>query len=90
MRFRTAWDPWGDYYRVQKMASPTPQPCGIKRDLLRAFANAVSEYHRLQSAQLLSLVKGRGFQFEKQLAEAALRRENAKYAILAHQEEHGC
>jgi hypothetical protein len=28
--------------------------------------------------------------FEEQIAEAAERREEAKYAILAHRSEHGC
>jgi hypothetical protein len=54
------------------------------------FMSAVSEYHRMQSAQTESLLKGDGFAFEEEIAKATTRRENAKYAILAHQQGHGC
>jgi hypothetical protein len=72
------------------MASPAPIVCLRKEELLLAYAKAVSDHHRMQSAQLVAVMKGEDFPFEGQIAEAASRRENAKYAILAHREEHGC
>lgn len=57
---------------------------------MKAFASAVSEYNRLHSAQLAAVLKGEGFIFRKELAEAESRKENAKYAVLAHQQAHGC
>ena len=52
---------------------------------------AVTEHHRLQTLQLESLVKGEGFLiYEGQIAEARERRDRAKYAILAHEDSHGC
>ncbi len=44
----------------------------------------------MQSAQVAAVLNGEDFPFEEQIAQAAARRENAKYAIIAHQEEHGC
>ena len=64
--------------------------CIEKVKLLQEFARTVAEYHRMQTAQLASILKGEDFQFEREIAEAAAHRENAKYAVLAHQQEHGC
>jgi hypothetical protein len=64
--------------------------CIEKQRLLQEFARAVSEYHRLQSAQVAAVINGEGFLFEEQLADAAIRRDEAKYAVLAHQQAHGC
>jgi hypothetical protein len=36
------------------------------------------------------MLKGDDFSFEEQIAAASLRREQAKYAILAHRTAHGC
>lgn len=64
--------------------------CIEKRRLLKSFADAVSEYNRIQSAQLAAVLNGDGFQFQAELGEAEARKENAKYAVLIHEEEHGC
>ncbi len=32
---------------------------------------------------------GEGFQFEKELSDGEMRRDNATYAVLVHQNEHG-
>jgi hypothetical protein len=72
------------------MVLPKPIACIEKQRLMREFAKAVSDYHRMQSAQVAAVMRGADFPFEAELAEAAARRENAKYAILAHQQEHGC
>jgi hypothetical protein len=73
------------------VAAPSPIiACARKQALIRVFLRAVSEYHRMQSAQLAALRNGEDFMFEDEIASAATRRENAKYAILAHTDEHGC
>jgi hypothetical protein len=64
--------------------------CLEKEKLLRAFALAVSELHRMQSAQVAAVIKGEYFPFEEQIAAAAEHREEAKYAIIAHRQTHGC
>jgi hypothetical protein len=58
--------------------------------LLRQFAWAVSEHHRMQSAQVAAVLRGEDFLFEEEIARAAAQRENAKYVVLAHQPQHGC
>jgi len=63
--------------------------CIEKQRLLREFISAVSYYHKIQSAQIESLIQGDSFDFEPEIAEAAERREQAKYAVIAHQQEHG-
>jgi len=72
------------------MAAPVPVICIERERLMLAFAQAVSELNRMQSAQTAAILRGDDFQFEEQIAEATLRRDNAKYAILKHREEHGC
>jgi hypothetical protein len=76
------------------MASPpSPSPviaCIEKERLLRGFARAIAEHHRIQTAQVAAVLRGEDFPFEEELALAAAKRENAKYAVLAHQQEHGC
>jgi hypothetical protein len=73
------------------VACPSPVvACIEKLRLLREFSQAVSEHHRMQTAQVAAVLNGDDFLFEEEIAVAAARRENAKYAILAHQQEHGC
>ena len=73
------------------MAMPSPIiACVEKRRLLQAFTEAVAECNRLQSSQVSGLLQGDGFDLEAEIAEAAERRELAKYAAIAHQQEHGC
>jgi hypothetical protein len=70
--------------------APAPAHCAVKQKLLSEFTRAASECNRMQSAQIKSLVKGDGFMFELEMSNARDRRDEAKYAILAHQAEHGC
>jgi len=71
--------------------APCPIFCPRRQRLIEKFLKAVSEHHRLQTLQLESLVKGEGFRtHERQIAEARERRDRAKYAILAHEDSHGC
>jgi hypothetical protein len=54
------------------------------------FACTMSEYHRMQSAQVAAVLNGEDFPFEEWISNAAARKDQAKYAILAHREKHGC
>jgi hypothetical protein len=44
----------------------------------------------MQSAQVAAVLQGEDFPFEDEIARAAAKREQAKYAVIAHQAEHGC
>jgi hypothetical protein len=70
--------------------APVPIACIERHRLLLAFAHAVSEYNRMNSAQALAVMRGDGFRFTEQSAEARARMEELKYAIIAHEEAHGC
>ena len=70
--------------------SPVSVACIEKRRLLQACAKAVSDYNRMNSAQLAAVMNGEDFPFTEEIAAAAAHRENAKYAIMTHQLEHGC
>ena len=72
------------------MAAPFPKACTEKRKLLKQFVKAVSDQHRIQSAQVAAVLNGQGFMFQSELAEANERKDQLKYAILAHLQEHGC
>ncbi len=74
------------------MATPDifMRSCIEKERLLLEFSRAVSEYNRIQSAQVAAVRHDGTFPFREELEKAARRREEAKYAVLAHQEEHGC
>jgi hypothetical protein len=64
--------------------------CAEKWRLLRVFAKAVSDMNRIHSAQVAAVLNDEGFHFEQEFAEALARKENAKYAVLTHQQQHGC
>jgi hypothetical protein len=64
--------------------------CLEKQKLIAAFQRAVSEYNRMNSAQVAAVLNGEGFLFTELIAEAGTRKDQAKYAVLKHQEEHGC
>jgi hypothetical protein len=55
-----------------------------------AFAHAVSDYNRMNSAQALAVMRGEGFRFTEQITETGARMEELKYAVIAHEETHGC
>jgi hypothetical protein len=71
-------------------ALAVPVFCTKKATLLREFARAVSELNRMHSAQVAALVRDEGFQFQEEIAKAGDRKDQLKYAILAHCEEHRC
>ena len=71
-------------------AAKCPILCFEKEKLLREFAHAVQDHHKIATAQMDAVVSGDGFQFEEELVQAAEDRERAKYAILTHELKHGC
>jgi hypothetical protein len=64
--------------------------CAEKWRLLRVFTKAVSDMNRIHSAQVAALLNGEGFLFQEEFEEALGRKETAKYAVMVHQQEHGC
>jgi hypothetical protein len=71
-------------------ASPTLMACPERRRLLKAFSDAVSEYNRMHSAQVAAVLRGDDFPFAEEIAAAGRAKEQAKYAVIAHRQEHGC
>jgi hypothetical protein len=72
------------------MTSPNAVSCTVKQLLFDSYVAAVAEVHRISSAQVAALRNGEGLPFEIQLAKALEWRENAKFALMAHSEQHGC
>ena len=50
----------------------------------------LSDYLRLQSAHLAAVINGDVETFRAQIHDAGLRKDEAKYAVLTHREQHGC
>ena len=71
-------------------AAPTSIVCIEYHRLKDVYRWAVSEYLRMQSAQLESVMQGDGFNFEVQIKAARRVKDEAKYAILTHLEQHCC
>jgi hypothetical protein len=49
------------------MTSPSRGSCSEQERLLQVFFLAISEYHRLQVAQVAALCRGEGFLYEDQI-----------------------
>ena len=75
-------------------SSPSPNTkldyCLEKHSLVEAFTLCVSEYFRVQAAQVSALIKHDAFDFETELEAARECNVAAKRAVVQHQEEHGC
>ena len=80
------FEEWSKAWRV----APALHACIEKFRLMQDYARAVSEHNRMQSAQVAAVLRGEDFPFEEEIGQASDRRENAKYAILAHRQHHGC
>ena len=61
-----------------------------EKSLIEAFTGVVSEYLRVQSVQLTVLIENQDFAFEAELDEARKRKDAARLAIAAHEQQHGC
>jgi hypothetical protein len=71
-------------------SAPAPIFCIELRRLTDAYAWAVSEYLRLQSAKLAAIINGDTMTIDEQLSATEIAKDNAKYALLAHRAKHGC
>jgi hypothetical protein len=72
-------------------AYPAPfGACLEKRRLLQEFVVSASTLNRIENAQVVAALSGDGFQFQAELEQALAHKQKAKYAVLAHQENHGC
>ena len=73
----------------QSRVAPAPIFCDELHELMDRFRHVAHEYLEIQSAHLAAIAKGKGG-FKKQIEVARRRKEDAKCAILEHQERHGC
>ena len=72
------------------MASPAPFLCREKERLFAAYGKVAAECIRLHCARTEAVLQGEEFGLLDELAAAEIARENAKYAIIVHQQVHGC
>jgi hypothetical protein len=64
--------------------------CAERWRVIARFTVAASEYLQALSEQLKSVTLSNGFGLETKIAAARQWRDEAKYAILQHESEHGC
>jgi hypothetical protein len=66
--------------------------CEQRRQLLDAFGAAVQDLVKLHEQQFLSVVEGdlTANRFDLLIHAANEKKQNAKYAYMAHLEQHGC
>jgi hypothetical protein len=76
--------------RSHIMSIPGPAFCAEKQRLLGEFTIAASDYLKATSQQLKSVALGAGSGFEVEIESAAKRKDEAKRAVLDHENEHGC
>ena len=81
-------------YNEEKIGGFAPEIsfCDTSRRLLEAFGEAVKELRLLHEEQFLAVVSGDpdSSRFDLLIHMATERKHEAKYAYLAHTEEHGC
>jgi hypothetical protein len=70
--------------------SAAPIFCREKQTLMGAYLRAVSDYGRMQSAQILALKNGDGLRFEVQVAAARSQVDRTRTALHLHEANHGC
>lgn len=58
--------------------------------MTRRYIKAVSDLHRMQSAQIAALRQGDGFQFEDEIKVARKAVDEARSVIAWHERQHGC
>jgi hypothetical protein len=78
--------------RILLQSEPEIAFCDVRRRLLEAFGEAVKDLRRLHEQQFQSVVEGDADskRFDVLIHMATERKHQAKYAYLAHTEEHGC
>jgi len=79
---------------ITKQPEPTPKFtfCEEKHLLSQEFVNAIKELLSLQNQQTLAVIAGDPdfSRLEAGIPAAGERKDQAKYALLAHIEAHGC
>ena len=58
--------------------------------MIQSFLRAISELDELRTAQATAYLIGDDFSFAEPISVATRARDDAKYALLAHKEKHGC
>lgn len=61
-----------------------------KKAVVTSLYQRVSDMNRIHSAQVAAVLKGEGLLFQEEFAAAFERKEAAKYAVVAHRQQHGC
>ena len=64
--------------------------CIEHQRLMQVYLEAILEYNRLSLARVSALLDGTQPPSLDEVYDAEARKDNAKYAILAHAEDHGC
>ena len=64
--------------------------CSERQRLIKEFEQAVAEFNQISSVQLAALRNGEGLTLSEHLAATGLRMDRMRYAIISHDEEHGC
>lgn len=72
------------------MAAPAPYYCAEQHRLVRLFTRAMSDYLRLEAAQIEAVVSGEQLCARSEIEKARRRLETAKEAILKHVKTHAC
>jgi hypothetical protein len=72
------------------VSAHAPSYCVELRRLEDAYTWAASEYLRYQTAQLVAIINGDPFTFQRELHQAEILKDEAKYAVITHREQHGC
>ena len=67
-----------------------PKICPERERLTNAYAEAIREYNRLTSQRLSAKLHGDDPPAEALINNAHTNKENAKYALMGHVNEHGC
>ena len=79
---------------AEPMSTASEQvPCIEGERLLQVYLATVAEWNELQSVEVSSLIHNplqNVRQIEARIADANERRKQAKYALAAHRQQHGC
>jgi hypothetical protein len=79
-----------EYFDHTSMTPPTPISCVVREKLIQLYEEAAKEHHRLNMTRITAVFDGPEPPSAEEVAEAQMRKENAKYVLQQHMEEHGC
>ena len=72
------------------MASPAVKFCIEREKFLEAYTTAALRYNGLHSERIFAVINGLESPTADELIEAEIQKDKAKFALLTHQEKHGC